>query len=60
MNNPNEFAIRLAQKQRDEVNKKILEIELKEENVPILKKLFKQYYQANQELKKYNMLLPVT
>ncbi len=60
MNNPNEFAIRLAQKQRDEVNKKILEIELKEENVPILKKLFKQYYQANQELKKYNMLLSVT
>lgn len=59
MNNPNEFAIRLAQKQRDEVNKKILEIELKEENVPILKKLFKQYYQANQELKKYNMLLSV-
>lgn len=55
MNNPNEFAIRLVQKQRDEVNKKILEIELKEENVPILKKLFKQYYQANQELKKYNM-----
>ncbi len=59
MNNPNEFAIRLAQKQRDEVNKKILEIELKEENVPILKKLFKQYYQANQELKKYNMPLSV-
>ena len=59
MNNPNEFAIRLAQKQRDEVNKKILEIELKEENVPILKKLFKQYYQANQKLKKYNMLLSV-
>jgi hypothetical protein len=55
MNNPNEFAIRLAQKQRDEANKKILEIGLKEENVPMLKNLFKQYYQANQELKKYNM-----
>lgn len=55
MNNHNEFAIRLAQKQRDEANKKILKIGLKEENVPMLKNLFKQYYQANQELKKYNM-----
>ena len=50
----NEFLCRLAIKNMNDANKKILELGLKQENIPALKKLFKDYYNANKMLKKYS------